>query len=351
MDLGRTFHSRLKAPLSPDPESTLQIRAQSHLAKLVRMSKLVLIDEATMLDCQLLEAMDRTFRDLMQVEDKPFGGKSVILAGDFRQCLPVVQGATRAGTVRHCINQSFLWSTFTLMSLTVNMRVRASGDPALEEFIRWTMSIGDGDSESIAVPDHMETTLITKNRPGNTLAEENSMKEFCESVFPDIKDNFENLAWLEGRAIMAPTNKEVETLNNMVCSWLPGDMERFRSADSLDRSDDLINYSIEYLNSLNPSGIPGHILALKHGMPLMLMRNINPKQGLCNGTKLIYDRALDNKLLVCTVAESGKSVLIPRINFPPKVGEYPFGWQRRQFPVRPAFAMTVNKSQGKILTN
>jgi ATP-dependent exoDNAse (exonuclease V) alpha subunit len=42
-------------------------------------------------------------------------------------------------------------------------------------------------------------------------------------------------------------------------------------------------------------------------------------------------------------------VLIPRITFIPKPEEYPFEWQRRQFPVRPAFASTINKSQGQTM--
>ena len=50
LDLGKTFHSRLKAPLNPNEESTLQISGQSSLAKLVRMAKLLLIDESPMLD-------------------------------------------------------------------------------------------------------------------------------------------------------------------------------------------------------------------------------------------------------------------------------------------------------------
>ena len=78
----------------------------------------------------------------MQKPDKPFGDKIIILAGDFRQCLLVVPGATRAGTVEHCINQSHLWKNFTLLNLTTNMRVDASGDPELEEFDRWTLDIG-----------------------------------------------------------------------------------------------------------------------------------------------------------------------------------------------------------------
>jgi len=56
LELGRTFHSRLKAPLSPTENSTLQMFAQSGLAKLIRMSKLILIDESTMLDRYQLEA-------------------------------------------------------------------------------------------------------------------------------------------------------------------------------------------------------------------------------------------------------------------------------------------------------
>jgi hypothetical protein len=76
LDLGRTFHSRLKAPLTLSEESTLQISGQSSLAKLVRMAKLILIDEATMLDRLLLEALDRSLRDLMNQQNKPFGGSS-----------------------------------------------------------------------------------------------------------------------------------------------------------------------------------------------------------------------------------------------------------------------------------
>ena len=81
----------------------------------------------------------------------------------------------------------------------------------------------------------------------------------------------------------------------------------------------------------------------------MLLRNISPRQGLCNGTRVIFDKCIENKLLQCRVVETNQIVLIPRITFIPKLNEYPFEWQRRQFPVRPAFAMTINKSQGQTL--
>ena len=124
---------------------------------------------------------------------------------------------------------------------------------------------------------------------------------------------------------------------------------KLQSADTLENPEDTFRFNSEYLNTLRPNGFPQHIINLKPGMPLMLLRNINPRQGLCNGTRVIFDRCIDNKLLQCRVSETDRVVLIPRITFIPKLKEYPFEWQRRQFPVRTAFAITINKSQGQTL--
>ena len=153
---------------------------------------------------------------------------------------------------------------------------------------------------------------------------------------------------MDGRAILAPTNKQVDTINNMISDSFPGVPIVLTSSDEVVNPDDLQHYHIEYLNTLSPSGMPSHRLFLKPGMPLMLMRNLNPKLGLCNGTKLIFHKVHKNYLLECSIAEgefNKRVVLIPRITSRPKDREFPFEWLRRQFPVRVAFAMTINKSQ------
>ena len=347
---GRTFHSRMKAPLDPDEESTLAISAQSALAKLIRRSQVLMIDEATMLDRYQLEALDRTLRFLEGDEETPFGGKILILAGDFRQCLPVVPGASRAGTVKHCINRSHLWTHFKVFSLTQNMRVRSSGNQELQDFDNWTLSIGDGQSGDISLRSEMVVTEIKRNKTGAMGLEGQSMREFCEKVFPQIGQGLElSNDWLAGRAILATTNREVDSLNQVVSDMIPGEYQTFCSADTLENIEDLYRFNTEYLNTLSPNGFPSHMIRIKPGTPLMLLRNINPREGLCNGTRLLFRQAINNRILECSIMSSGRVVLIPRICFIPKVNEYPFSWQRRQFPVRPAFAMTINKSQGQTL--
>lgn len=97
--------------------------------------------------------------------------------------------------------------------------------------------------------------------------------------------------------------------------------------------------------------MPPHKLILKIGQPVMLLRNVSPSEGLCNGTRLIC-RKFNAKLLECEIAigeHAGKIVFIPRMPLIPTDNSLPFELKRLQFPIRPAFAMTINKAQGQTL--
>ena len=203
--------------------------------------------------------------------------------------------------------------------------------------------------ENLIVPDEMIVGTITANSSANPTSEAQAMEMFCGEIFPSLAENVSDPTWLEGRAVLAVTNKEVKMLNEVLTSKLPGHTDRLKSADELVNNQDLLRFNTEYLHTLCPNGFPSHDLYLKPNMPLMLLRNLNPREGLCNGTKLVFIRCIENKLLECKVVGNLRVVLIPRITFIPKVSEFPFEWQRRQFPVKAAFATTINKSQGQTL--
>ena len=129
----------------------------------------------------------------------------------------------------------------------------------------------------------------------------------------------------------------------------------YLSADSVKCDDDGVgaggnNYPVEFLNGLTPSGVPPHELHLLEGCPIILLRNMNG--GLANGTRLIVTRLQSNVIeaQVETGPSKGSTVFIPRISLFPSDARLPFQLVRRQFPVRPAFAMTINKAQGQTLT-
>jgi ATP-dependent DNA helicase PIF1 len=165
--------------------------------------------------------------------------------------------------------------------------------------------------------------------------------------------------YLLGRAILTAKNADVDTINNQVMGRFTlgegGDVERvYHSADSVTEEHLQNVFLPEYLNTLAFSGVPPHELKLKVGCPIMLLRNM--PGGLANGTRLIVKQLLDNVIVAEFTEDAGnggertRTVFIPRLDITPTDNEkMPFTFTRRQFPVRPAFAMTVNKSQGQTL--
>jgi ATP-dependent DNA helicase PIF1 len=107
----------------------------------------------------------------------------------------------------------------------------------------------------------------------------------------------------------------------------------------------------EFLNSLHTSGLPSHKIKLKIGTPVMLMRNIDQNQGLCNGTRLVITHLADHVIggtIMCG-KHKGHPVYLPRFDMSPSQSPWPFKMSRRQFPIIVSYAMTINKSQGQSL--
>ena len=100
---GRTCHSRFGLPVPlPRDSVTSSIAAQSSRAEVLRQARLIVWDEAPMAPKEALEAADSLLRDLMNTDER-FGGKVIVLGGDFRQVLPVMPHCSREDIVFHSI--------------------------------------------------------------------------------------------------------------------------------------------------------------------------------------------------------------------------------------------------------
>jgi len=163
--------------------------------------------------------------------------------------------------------------------------------------------------------------------------------------------------------ILAPKNTDVNEVNNAILESLSEELHMYLNANSLTLTEEGANatarvsmnslYSVEFLNTLQFSDIANHKLELKMGVLILLLRNFNQSIGLCNGTKLIVKR-LGQRVIeaeIITGNNVDKRVFIPRIIMSPSGIDWPFVLRRHQFPVRIAFAITINKSQGQTLNN
>jgi hypothetical protein len=155
--------------------------------------------------------------------------------------------------------------------------------------------------------------------------------------------------------ILAPQNLDVSDVNNNILNRMAGDEHVYYSVDEViqehgaDPEDDM-PVTPEFLRSINSSSLPPGELRLKVGCPLILLRNLSPSQGLCNGTRMVLTHARERVLEVRILGgdHDSKTAFIPRISLlPTSSTDYAFKFCHRQFPVRLAFALSINKAQGQ----
>ena len=261
---GRTLHSTFKIPLDLYTMDIplCSIKKGTALSRVILEGKATVVDEAPMTNKLAFEALDRTLRDLTGKE-RPMGGMCMLLCGDFRQILPVIQGGTRGNIVDSCLKMSFLWDYVIFKHLHTNMRVHLHGDEAAGEFASQLLAIGDGKYPIDTSPDIIQL-------PENIGAFACNIEELVSKVYPDLLSNFRNMAWLSERCILAPLNETTRTINTALVAQLPGESVEYRSLDSVLDESQAVHFPIEFLNSLEVSGFPSHSLSLKLAVPIII---------------------------------------------------------------------------------
>ena len=356
--LGRTAHNRFKLPFHPHKDSVCNIKKQSDLAKFLSNISLGIIDEGPMLNKLCYEALDRSMRDLAPTKDKhkKFGGKMILVSGDFRQLLPVIEGGNRAVTVNHTLKHSAtLWDDdVVILSLRENMRVKNEmskhpNDNQLQEklidYEKWLLKLGEG-----KLPAEGKLKSETINQVPKSMCHD-SKEDVVDAVFDDLKNNIGNSEYFKSRVVLAALNEIVNEVNDEMVQKLPGELHTFHSIDTVKNVDASTMFPTEYLNILSLSGMPEHELKLKENTVVILLRNMDIKGGHCNGTRYLIKHIGQYRLVLHKLDskndDKNKVLILPRIPLRYGGTKFPFELVRLQFPIKIAFALTINRAQGQ----
>ncbi|XP_019246007.1 PREDICTED: uncharacterized protein LOC109225707 isoform X1 [Nicotiana attenuata] len=338
---GRTAHSRFKIPIDIDENFSCNISKQSSTAGLIRDAKLIVWDEVSMAKKRMLDVFDLLLKDLMDTNIL-FGGKVVVFGGDFRQTLPVVRNGKKKDFISESLLYSTIWDELEKLQLSENMRAKT--DPA---FCDYLMRIGNGQervntNNKIELPDSMIIPFTT---------EEESLDHLFAVTFSNVHTCSSNPFLADARIVLTTKNDFVNEINDILIAKFLEKATTFVGFDETVEPNDQSQFE-DLLHSLNPAGLPPYKLTLKENCPIILLRNLNPYEGLCNGTRLICCDIKTHVISakIATGDFKNKHVFIPRIPLLSLQDErIPVQFKRTQFPVRLCYAMTINKAQGQTL--
>lgn len=257
--------------------------------------------------------------------------KELFLEMILDKILPVARKGGRHDIVSASINSSELWKYCKVLTLSQNMRLAAPGPNEdvndVKEFADWMLDIGNGKQESNEYGEsivHVPENLLVTNS-------QNPLLSLVELTYLLLLQNMSDLQYLEERAILAPTHDSVDIVNDFVLSLIPGEEHEYLSSDSTVLSDEnsVVQadwFTPEFLNDMKCSGIPNRRLRLKIGVPVMLLRNIDQANGLCNGTRLLIHELCPNIIGATVIMGKniGDKIFIPRMNLIPFDPGFPF---------------------------
>ena len=154
-----------------------------------------------------------------------------------------------------------------------------------KEFSDWLLQVGEGHPhlESGYECDNHHEQMIAVDKSLIRVSGDDSLKEVVDAAYGDISKMTNPQTSYTDKVILTPRNETIDEINAYTISQTDEVSRDYFSSESFEISDTRSKhnetlYSIEYLNSLEFSGLPSHKLTLKVGAPVMLLRNINKKR-------------------------------------------------------------------------
>ncbi|KAH1212405.1 hypothetical protein GmHk_14G040617 [Glycine max] len=220
----------------------------------------------------------------------------IVYSSSRRRFSPNIVGYSKRYKTRSssCNDKLFLSLKF-LQSLTKNMRLQiGSSDFDVSErkqFLDWILGIGNG------TIGHSNDVDINVSIPDDLLLQSKGdlLQFVVNSTYPFFLDNMNDVAFFQDRVILTPRNDIVDLINQYMLSLLPGDEKSYLSLDTpyfVNENNDTPNivHTAEFFNTITTSRLSNHVLKLKVGVPIMLLRNLDQSVGLCNGTRMIVTK-------------------------------------------------------------
>ncbi|XP_075102108.1 uncharacterized protein LOC142177431 [Nicotiana tabacum] len=265
---GRIAHSHFKISIDIDENATCNITKQSALAGLIRDAKLIVWDEVSMTNKRMLEVFDLLLKDFMNTKVL-FGGKVVVLGGDFRQTLPVVRNGNKKDFINESLLYSRIWNELEKLRLLENMRAKT--DPA---FCDYLIRIENGQervnsTNKIEFPNSLVIPFTT---------ERESLDKLIRETYPNLNLFYSNSLCTDSRVILTTKNDFANEINDMLIDQFHGKVRTFIGIDETTELNNQTQFE-DLLHSLNPTNMPPYKLSLKENCPMMLLQNLNPYEG------------------------------------------------------------------------
>lgn len=303
---------RTKADRTDPDQSTIYNHFKYTASKLeiIRNLELLVIDEISMVRCDLLDLVDKLLRVFRKKHNEAFGGVQVLLIGDIFQLPPIAPAQEWQILQKFYSNLFFFSSNVIRQHQPVYIELKKIYRQNEPEFIE----------------------LLNNVRVNNVSTDD--LQKLNSKYQPDFEPD-ENSNYIT----LATHNADVTNINQSKLEELPGD---------------IVKYEATVTGKFPEDYMPTEkILQLKVGAQVMFLRNDWPKN-IFNGKIAIIEKLEEDKLTVW-VSDEEKSITIERYQW----DNIDYSWDEkekkikeeitgsfRQFPVRLAWAITVHKSQG-----
>jgi ATP-dependent DNA helicase PIF1 len=198
--------------------------------------------------------------------------------------------------------------------------VSDSDKDQLHEFAEWLLRVSSGVEPSIQIESNLSLNYI--KIPHHLLLPQHQRDlDGLLSFVYNLGGEPENpSSYFSNRDILSPTNDVAVAINMKMIEKFTTPEMSYYSSDSIDDSSANHStiealYPTEFLNTLSINGLPDHMLHLKIGVPIMLLRKLDPSRDHCNGTRLIVtqltSRVIEGEII--TGKARGAKAYIPRI--------------------------------------